>query len=374
MDMKIPLIDLDITFKEAEEEIRINFDQIFRTHRYVLGPFQKRLEDFIKDHTGSGYAVSVSSGTDALLVIMMALEIGEGDEVILPDFTFFATAGTVARLGAKPVFCDIDEKTQNIDPAQIISKITDRTKAIIPVHIFGQSCDMDPIMRIADEYGLFVIEDACQSIFCRYKGRFTGSIGKASAYSFFPSKNLGGLGDSGMVTTNDKDLFEKIIFLRNHGQTSGYYHTMIGGNFRMDEFQAAGLLAKARFLEKNNNMRRENARLYRECFEERGLLRDKNLILPHEQFDHIYHQYVIRAKNRDGLRDHLAGNNIGCAVYYPLPLHRQPCFEYLKNCDSDFPVTNIICNEALGLPVFPGLKNSEIRYIADKIHDFYSRC
>lgn len=367
--MNIPLIDLTITFREAEKQIRKNFDEIFSSQRFVLGPFQKELEDLIKSHIQAKYALSVSSGTDALLIILMALGIQNQDEVIIPDFTFFATAGTVARLGAKPVFCDIDEKTYNIDPLLIKSKITSKTRAILPVHIFGQSSNMDEIEKIAEEYGLFVIEDSCQSIFSRYKDKFTGSIGDASAYSFFPSKNLGGLGDAGMVTTNNSELYEKMLFLRNHGQTTGYYHTMIGGNFRMDEFQAAALLAKAKFLEKNNELRKQNAGIYRKYFNEFALL--DNIVIPYEQFDHIYHQYVIRAKNRNDLKEFLTNNNIGCAVYYPLPLHRQPCFSYIQNDDEDFPVTVTLCNEALGLPVYPGLKDEEIKFIVSKIKEFY---
>lgn len=371
--MKIPLIDLNITFSEAEKDIRSNFDKIFNTHRYVLGPFQKDLEDVISKKLGVKHAVSVSSGTDALLVILMALGIGRDDEVITTDFTFFATAGTVARLGACPVFCDIDPDTQNLDPGLIPGLITPRTKAIIPVHIFGQSADMDAIMKIAEEHGLYVIEDACQSIYSMYGERYTGSIGHAGAFSFFPSKNLGGLGDSGMVTTNDKELCQKILYLRNHGQTSGYFHTMIGGNFRMDEFQAAGLLAKEKHLDRNNTLRKKNASLYRGFFEAEGLLEKGLVQVPFERYDHIYHQYVIQARDRDSLKDYLSENGIGCAVYYPVPLHKQPCFNYLPSARREYPVTEKACLGALGLPVYPGLEQRAIEYIVGKIREFYSK-
>ncbi len=371
--MKIPLIDLNITFKEAEEDIRRNFDQIFSTHRYVLGPFQKELEDVISKKIGVKHAVSVSSGTDALLILLMALGIGRDDEVITSDFTFFATAGTVARLGALPVFCDIDKDTLNISPEAVKNLITSRTKAIIPVHIFGQSADMDAIMKIAEENGLYVIEDACQSIYSRYGERYTGSIGHGSAFSFFPSKNLGGLGDAGMVTTSDTELYERIIYLRNHGQTSGYFHTMIGGNFRMDEFQAAGLLAKEKHLEKNNTLRKKNAMHYRGFFEAEGLLEKGLVKVPFERFDHIYHQYVIQAEDRDNLKEYLSENDIGCAVYYPLPLHKQPCFNYLSSASRKYPVTEEACSRALGLPVYPGLEEKAIEHIAGKISEFYKR-
>jgi len=368
--MAIPLLDLKEQFQQIEDEVRKNFDAVFASQRFIMGPMQKELEAFIGNMLGAE-ALAVSSGTDALLISLMAQDIQPGDEILVPDFTFFATAGTIARLRAVPIFCDVDRETCNISADSIARKVTDRTRAIIPVHLFGQSADMDAIMELAGEKGLAVIEDACQSIGARYKDKYTATIGNSGAFSFFPSKNLGGMGDGGMVLTRDKALYQKLVHLRNHGQSDRYFHTMVGGNFRMDEFQAAALLAKAPRLSGYNENRRRNAARYNKLLA--GLV-DKELVqTPVERYHHVYHQYVIRARDRDKLKQHLDAQGIGNAVYYPVPLHLQPCFAYLGSKDSDFPVTNSLCQDVLALPIFPELTEDQIGQVADQITAFYNR-
>ena len=306
------------------------------------------------------------------LIALMAEGIGSGDEVITSPYTFFATAGSIARIGAKPVFVDIDPVTFNINPVQMAAKITSRTKAIMPVHLYGQSADMDPIMDLAKKHHLVVIEDACQAIGAEYKGRRVGSIGHYGCFSFFPSKNLGGAGDGGMVTTNDPHRAAKLNSLRNHGMEPKYYHKMIGGNFRLDALQAAVLNVKLKHLEQWTAMRRANAARYNRLFEQTSLMKNGMISLPaviHER--HIFNQYVIRAKRRDDLIAHLKKHDIGCEVYYPVPLHLQECFAYLGHKPGDFPESERAALETLALPVYPELSDEQARYVVKAVADFH---
>jgi dTDP-4-amino-4,6-dideoxygalactose transaminase len=296
----------------------------------------------------------------------MSLEIGGGDEVITTPFTFFATAGCIVRTGAKPVFVDIDPRTYNINPQLIAAAVTKKTKAIMPVHLFGQMADMDPIMDVAKKHGLAVIEDAAQSITSTYKGRKAGSIGTVGCFSFFPSKNLGGIGDGGMVVTNEKGLYERLVMMRNHGQNPKYYYKYIGGNFRLDPIQAAALLVKLPHLDEWSRARRRNADYYNRKFAA------TSVITPYVSPDcmSIYNQYVIRVPKRDKVIAHLRKNNIGCEIYYPLPMHLQECFAYLGYKRGDFPQAEKAANEVMAIPIYPELTDEMKNYVAETIRAF----
>ncbi|MCP2605103.1 DegT/DnrJ/EryC1/StrS family aminotransferase, partial [Candidatus Aminicenantes bacterium AH-873-B07] len=342
-------------------------------------------EKNIANYSGTKYAVGVSSGTDALLVSLMALDIKPGDEIITTPFTFFSTAGVIARLNAIPVFVDIDPITYNIDPNKLYDLIKFKTqkskfkiKCIIPIHLFGQCADMDPILEIAKKYNLYVIEDAAQSIGAEYKGRKAGSIGDIGIFSFFPSKNLGGYGDGGMVVTNDKNLYCKIKILRVHGAEPKYYHKIIGGNFRLDALQAAILNVKLKYLDEWSKKRRENAEYYNRRLEESNLIGKKYIQIPLPIYKnsgdknyHIYNQYTIRARNRDKLREFLKENGIATEIYYPIPLHLQECFKYLGYKKGDLPVSEEASKTVLSLPIYPELTIEQKEYIIEKISEFY---
>jgi dTDP-4-amino-4,6-dideoxygalactose transaminase len=328
----------------------------------------------------SKYAFGVSSGTDALLVSLMAIDIKPGDEVITTPYSFFATAGSIARLGARPVFVDIDPDSFNIQVEHIESVITSRTKAIIPVHMTGQSSDMDPILDIAKRYGLYVIEDACQAIGADYKGMRTGSMGHLGCFSFFPSKNLGGYGDCGLVTTNNADLANKVSLLRNHGQRPKYHNLLVGGNFRMDALQAAVLGVKFKYLENWTESRRKHAASYRSFFNSTGIsitlddLRVKRgVVLPLEAGfgRHIYHLFMIRTKHRDELAPYLKTRRIGCEVYYPVPLHLQDCFRELGYTKGDFPESEKAAEESLALPIYPEISEEMLSRVVEVIAEFH---
>jgi dTDP-4-amino-4,6-dideoxygalactose transaminase len=314
------------------------------------------------------YAVGVSSGTDAILNCLMCLEIGAGDEVITTPFTFFATAGCIARTGAKPVFVDINPLTYNINPRLIESAVTKKTKAIMPVHLFGQMADMDPIMGVAKKHGLAVIEDAAQSITSTYKGKKAGSMGTVGCLSFFPSKNLGGIGDGGMAVTNDKAIYEQLVMMRNHGQNPKYYHKYIGGNFRLDPIQAAALLVKLPYLDKWSQARRNNAAYYNKKFA------GSTVSTPQINPDcvSIFNQYVIRAPRRDELIKVLKDKNIGCEIYYPVPLHLQECFKYLGYKKGNFPEAEKAANEVLAIPIYPELTDEMKNFVTQTILSFLS--
>ena len=321
------------------------------------------LEQKVAAASDCKYAIGVSSGTDALLCSLMALGIGPGDEVITTPFSFFATAGSIVRTGATPVFVDIDPRTYNLDPELIERAVTSRTKAIMPVHLFGQVCDMDPIMDIAGKHGLHVVEDAAQSITATYKGRKAGSIGTCGCFSFFPSKNLGGAGDGGMIVTNDEALYQKIALLRNHGAKPKYYHKYVGGNFRLDPIQAAVLLVKLPHLDAWSEKRRRNAMYYN------NRLAATHIGTPWVSPDcvSIFNQYVIRTDRRDGLMAHLKASDIGAEIYYPLPLHLQECFRSLGRAEGDFPEAERASREVLALPVYPELTVEMLEYVADRL-------
>jgi dTDP-4-amino-4,6-dideoxygalactose transaminase len=373
--MQIPLLDLKIQYASIKTEIRAALGEVLESQLFILGPKVEEFEKSIAAYTGTRYAVGVSSGSDALLVSLMALNIGPGDEVITSPFTFFSTAGVIARLRAVPVFVDINPLTFNIAPEKIEAAVTARTKAIIPVHLFGQCADMDPIVAIAKKYRLAVIEDAAQSIGAEYHGRRSGAIGQLGSFSFFPSKNLGGFGDGGMVVTNDEALYDKLKVLRDHGAKPKYYHRIVGGNFRLDVIQAVALGVKLKYLDGWSQKRRDNAAYYDRLLAGAAA----GVIVPPQavyraggdRSHHIYNQYTIRAKARDGLRQFLKDQGIGTEIYYPLPLHLQECFRGLGYKKGDFPDAEEAAGAVLSLPVYPELSTAQKDYIVEKIREFY---
>jgi dTDP-4-amino-4,6-dideoxygalactose transaminase len=380
MKMKIPFFDLAVQFKSIEKEIKCALDEVFQNQQFILGSHVQVLEETIAQYCQARYAVGVASGSDALLLSLMGLGIGTGDEVLLPPFTFFATAGSVSRLGATPIFVDIDRETYNMDPSKIEEKITSRTKAIIPVHLFGQCADMDPLLELAKKTKLFIIEDAAQALGAEYRpkvgseGRRAGQMGDFGCFSFYPTKNLGAFGDAGMVVTNDPGLAEKVRLLRVHGSQPKYFHKSIGINSRLDTIQAAILLVKFKYLEKWTTERQKKAERYHGLFQD--LLSSVNgLNLPTIQYQnrHIFHQYVIRAPERDRLKQFLTEEGIGTDIYYPVPLHLQECYSFLKYRRGDFPNSEKASEEVLALPIYPELTVDQQIAVVDRIKAFYKR-
>ncbi len=363
--ISVPLLDLNAQYKPIEDEVFAAFKEVFDSKRFIMGDKITELEEKIADYCQCKYAVGVTSGTDALILSLMALGIGPGDEVITTPFTFFATAGSIDRLGAIPVFVDIDSRTYNIDASLIEEKITPKTKAIMPVHIFGQMADMDKIMEIAGKHNLKVIEDAAQAIGSEYKGKRSGSMGDTGCFSFFPSKNLGCCGDGGIITTNDKDLAEKMRILRNHGSNPKYYHKFVGGNFRLDAIQAAILLVKLPYLEAQHKRRQENAAYYNNKLKAAAVL---PVVADERRM--IFNQYTIRVKDRDGLRNHLNESGIGNDIYYPLPLHLQECFSGLGYKKGDLPVSEKTADEVISLPIYSELTETQLDAVAKAIIEF----
>ena len=368
MKNTVPLLDLNHQYDHIEGDVMAAIQRVFDSKQFINGPDVSLLEKDIAQYCGCLDAVGVSSGTDALLISLMALDIGHGDEVITTPFTFFATGGSIARVGATPVFVDIDPETFNIDPALIESKITSKTKAIMPVHLFGQMADMDSIMQIAKKHGLSVIEDSAQSIgsgFINQNGvdQKAGSVGDLGCFSFFPSKNLGAMGDAGIVTTNDAELAEKLRVLRNHGSKPKYYHHLVGGNFRIDTIQAAVLRVKLPYLDAQHEKRRENANYY---FEH---LRDVVIPPIKDGFYSIFNQFTIRTPQRDSLQNFLKDRGIGSMVYYPVSLHLQDCFQHLGYQVSDFPHCEKACNEVLSIPIYDGLREDQLEQVVHSIHE-----
>ncbi|MDP3025611.1 MAG: DegT/DnrJ/EryC1/StrS family aminotransferase [candidate division Zixibacteria bacterium] len=361
--MKVPFLDLKREYDSIRKEIDQAISGVFNHTQFILGPEVKALEEEISRYCETKYAIGVASGTDALLLSLRACGVEPGDEVITSTFSFFASAGVIANLKAKPVFIDIDPFTYNIDPNQIEKRITKKTKAIMPVHLFGQCADMDPILEVAKKHKVRVVEDAAQSIGAKYKGRKAGSMGDAGCFSFYPSKNLGGAGDGGMVITNDPDLAERLKLLRVHGSKTKYFHSLVGYNSRLDTLQAAVLKVKLKYLDSWHEKRRENADYYDRAF--KGI----DLITPKvESFNyHIYNQYTIAVKDRGKLKEHLAQNQIGFDTYYPLPLHLQKCFEDLGYKKGDLPNAEKKAQEVLSLPIYPGLKREEQDFVIEKI-------
>lgn len=368
--MQVPLLDLKGQYAQLKEQILEKVRQVLDSQICIGGPMVQELEKQIAPVCGCAYAVGVSSGTDALLASLMSLGIGAGDEVITTPFTFFATAGSIARVGAKPVFVDIDPKTYNINPDLIESAITPRTKAILPVHLFGQCADMDPILQIAQTYRLAVIEDACQAISATYKARKAGSMGTCGCFSFFPSKNLGGIGDGGLVSTNDPQLYEMLVMMRNHGSHPKYYHKYIGGNFRLDPIQAAALLVKLPHLDRWSQARRDNAAYYNQRFSCCSAIKTPYISPPCVS---IFNQYVIRVPKRDELFQYLQSRKIGCEIYYPVPLHLQECFGYLGYKTGQLPEAEKAAKEVIALPIYPELTAEMKQYVADTVLDFVNR-
>ena len=373
--MQVPLLDLRAQYAPMKEEILATVAEICDSQRFILGDKVEAFEKELADYCRAGAAVGVSSGSDALLIALMAEGIKPGDEIITSPFTFFATVGAIVRAGAKPVFADIDPVTFNIDPAKIAEKITPKTRAIIPVHLFGQAADMDPIMEIAEANNLFVIEDACQAIGAEYKGKRVGSIGNYGAFSFFPSKNLGCFGDGGAVTCRAEKTDILKIF-RNHGQSKTYIHEYVGGNFRLDALQAAILSIKLRSLDSWSEARQRNAAIYRQLFADAKL--DNLISLPQEaaySVRHIYNQFCIRVAGgkRDALKQYLLDNGIGCAVYYPLSLHLQECFKELGGKLGDYPESEKASGEVLALPIYGELTADQLACVVDTIKAFANK-
>lgn len=368
----VMLLDLRRQYDAIKDEIADALKRVCDSGAFVLGPEVKLLEQNISAYTQVDYSIACASGSDAILLALMAAQVGPGDEVIVPSFTFFATASAVTRLGARPVFADIDPVSFNIDPADIRRKITNRTRAIIPVHLFGQMVDMIAINEIAQSGNIIVIEDAAQAIGAELKGRRSGCWGDMGAFSFYPTKNLGGAGDGGLVTTRDERLAKYLNLYHVHGMEPRYYHSVIGINSRLDSFQAAIINVKLRYLEGWTNMRIQNARRYNEMFIDAGL--DNKIILPKTLEDrrHVWNQYTIRV--RDGLRDkmkmRLSERKIGSEVYYPLGLHEQECFRYLGYAPESLVETYNASREVLSLPIFPELTENEQRLVVGAIREF----
>jgi len=381
--LKVPLLDLKRRYNLIKKEIDKAIEGVLISQHFILGEEVTKLETEIAKYCGTNYAVAVASGTDALLLSLQSLGIENGDFVITTPFTFFATAGAIHNVGAIPLFVDIKPDTFNLDPGKIRELLEGKTfhtkrlkidlskiRAIIPVHLYGQMADMDPIIEIAEEYNLEIIEDACQAIGAEYKGKKAGSLGISGCFSFFPTKNLGGYGDGGIITTNSEKLAFEVKKLRVHGSEKDYHHLSVGYNSRLDTIQAAILLAELPYLDDWNKKRQENAAIYSDFLKEIGELNCPYVVPGRE---HIFHQYTISVKNnkRDKLRDFLTGKDVGTKIYYPLPLHLQECFNYLYYEKGDLPHSEKAAEEALSLPIFPELNDEEIEYVCESIKSFF---
>ena len=378
--MGVPLLDLKAHHVPVHKEVMAAIEETFRSQAFILGPEVSTLEERVAFYCQTSHGVGVSSGTDALLIALMAIGIGPGDEVITTPYSFFATAGAVARLGAKPVLVDIDSRTYNIDPSKISKAITSKTKAMIPVHLYGQCADMAPILDLAQQHKLKVIEDAAQAIGAEYReGQRAGGMGTVGCLSFFPSKNLGALGDGGMVVTNDQELAERMKVLRVHGGKPKYYHRMIGGNFRLDTIQAAVLNVKLNYLDDWTRRRQENARRYETLFQQSGLVQKEKVRLPAPVYResgakhyHIYNQFVLRVEKRDDLMGSLKQKGIGTEIYYPVPFHLQECFRYLGHKEGDFPESERAAKETVAIPIYPELTAGQQTEVVEAMREFYA--
>ena len=362
----IPLVDLDAQYRPLRDDLLAAITRVCDSHRFINGPEVEALERELAGHLEVAETIAVSSGTDALLAVLMALGIGRGDEVVTSTYSFFATAGCVARLGATPVLVDIDPVTYNLDPAAVHAALTPRTRAIIPVHLFGLCADMDPILEMAAQSGIAVVEDACQAIGATYRGRQAGSMGSAGCFSFFPTKNLGAFGDGGLVATNDPGLAREIRLLRDHGAESRYFHKRVGGNFRLDAVQAAVLRIKLPHLRRWTEMRRANAARYGALLASAG-----QIVVPVEPrgCDHVFNQYVVRVPERDRVRAFLTARGIGTEVYYPVPFHLQECFAGLGHARGDFPEAEAAAASTLALPVYGELSAGQQAIVAGAVSD-----
>ncbi|WP_286883306.1 DegT/DnrJ/EryC1/StrS family aminotransferase [Aneurinibacillus sp. UBA3580] len=366
---QIPLLDLKAQYQTIKEEIKAAIDEVLESGNYIMGPAVKKFEESLAEYCGVKYAIGVANGTDALLLTLDALGIGPGDEVITTPFTFFASAEVISQVGATPVFVDIEPDTYNLDVTKLEAAITSKTKAIIPVHIFGQPTDMDEIMEIANKYNVYVIEDACQAIGATYKGKKIGSIGTAGCFSFFPTKNLGGYGDGGIIVTNDEELARKVQILRVHGSYPKYYHSMIGYNSRLDALQAATLQIKLKYIDQWNQKRREKADFYNQS------LKDLSIQLPFIKTgrEAVYHLYIIQTEYRDELIQYLKENGISSGIYYPVPLHRQEVYAELDYTEGSLPESEKAALGTLALPLYPELTTEDQEYVISVVKDFFAR-
>lgn len=368
--INVPLLDLKAQYSAIRSEIREAIDRVVESQYFILGPEVEALEREIASLCGARYAIGVSSGTDALLAALMVLGIGPGDELVTTPYSFFATAGVIARLGARPVFVDIDSTTFNLDSGAVTKKITSRTKGILPVHLFGQCAEMQTIKDVASNRGIHVVEDAAQAIGATFPdGRCAGTVGDIGCFSFFPSKNLGGFGDGGMVITNDPELAEKLRVVRVHGSKPKYHHQVVGGNFRLDALQAAVLRVKLKYLARWTAQRRENASRYRSLIQAAGL--ESTVALPQDSPGHIYNQFVIRVPERDRLHAFLREQGIETEIYYPIPLHLQACFAELGYRAGDLPNAEKAARKSLALPIYPELMPKQQEYVVEQIRKFY---
>jgi len=370
--MAVPLLDLKAQYQNIKDEIDEAVQRVFTSQGFILGPEVEACEQALAAYCGSPHAIGVSSGSDALLMCLMAEGIGPGDEVITSPYTFFATGGAIWRVGAKPVFVDICPSSYNLCPQKIESAITAATRAIIPVHLYGQLAEMEAIMALARDHDLLVIEDAAQAIGAEHQGKRAGSIGDYGCFSFFPSKNLGGAGDGGLITTGNADRAERLRRLRNHGMHPKYYHSDVGGNFRLDAIQAAVVSVKLKHLDTWTEQRQANAVRYRALFASAGLPPDA-IALPEVTVDrHVFNQFVIRAQHRDALRQHLLNHQVGCEIYYPVPLHLQDCFASLGYTEGAMPESERAARETLALPIFPELTDDQAKEVVQAIATFYA--
>ncbi|MGG3467862.1 DegT/DnrJ/EryC1/StrS family aminotransferase [Neobacillus pocheonensis] len=370
--MKVPMLDLTEQYQGLKAEIIPALDEVMSKAHFILGENVKKLENDVAVYSNSKHGIGVANGSDAINIALLGCGVQPGDEVIVPSFTFFATAGAVARMGATPVFVDIDPKTFNIDPIAIEKAITPKTKAIIPVHLYGQMADMDRIKEIADKHSLYIIEDAAQAIGAQYKGKNVGELGTAATYSFFPTKNLGAYGDAGMIISNDDEIAERMRVLRVHGSKPKYYHHVLGYNSRLDELQAAILNVKFPHLNDWSEQRRERAETYTQLLQE---MVGEHVVPPFaaEHNHHVFHQYTIRVQKRDELQAFLKEQGIATMIYYPKPLHLQPVFAELGYKEGDLPETEKAAQEAISLPMFPELKIEQQKYVVEKIREFYQK-
>jgi len=371
--MEVPMLDLQAQYRPIRGAVIDAVTRVCDSQRFIMGPEVDGMEREMAAYLGVRHAVGVSSGTDALLLAMMALGIGPGDEVVTSTYSFFATAGCVARLGAKPVFVDIDPVTYNIDPAAAAAAVTSRTRAILPVHLYGQSADLDALLDVAARAGVPLIEDAAQAFGATYKGGTVGGFGRAGCFSFFPSKNLGAFGDGGLVTTNDDTLAASLRRMRVHGADRQYYHQVIGGNFRLDALQAAVLRVKLPHLAGWTEARRRNAARYDALFGDFGLTGHVALPVTVADRYHIFNQYVVRVPNRDAVKARLESRQVGCAIYYPVPFHEQACFAYLGYRSGQFPRAEAAARETLALPIYGELTAEQQHYVVSVIADALSR-
>ena len=367
--MKVVPLDLKLQYQSIKDDINDAIANVLDHCGFILGPEVKQLESELASYCQTKHAIGVASGTDALLLSLRACGVGQGDEVIIPTFTFFATAGVISRLGATPVFCDIDEKTFNINPSLIEEKISSKTKAILPVHLYGQIAEMDAINKIAKEKNISVVEDAAQAIGAKYHDRLAGNFGDTACFSFFPSKNLGAYGDGGFISTNSDDLAESLRMLRVHGAKPKYFHSIVGYNSRLDTLQAAILLVKLKHLNEWHEKRREKAHIY-----DRELNGLSGVQAPfvHDYNYHIYHQYTLIVENREKLKELLKEKEIGFATYYPVPLHLQKCYQHLSYTKGDLPVAEKMADKVISIPIYPELPEDQQSYVIDTIKGFYS--